>query len=80
MHGAAFLVDSAISWLAAKATVVDVPDRGEVSVGVPVSEQGRDEVRRYVLLFMPLAAVFLGVAVWGWRKSTEDKPYVRGGG
>jgi len=80
MHGAAFFVDSAVSWLAARAEVIDVPDRGEVSVGVPVSEQGRDEVRRYVLLFMPLAAVLLGVAVWAWRKSTEDKPYARGGG
>jgi hypothetical protein len=79
MHGAAFLVDSAISWLASRAAVVDVPDRGEVSVGVPVSEQGRDEVRRYVLLLMPLAMVLLGIAVWGWRKSTEDKPYARSG-
>jgi hypothetical protein len=79
MHGAAFLVDSAISWLAARTAVVDVPDRGEVSAGIPVSERGREEVRRYVLIFMPLAALLLGVAVWGWRKSTEDKPYARGG-
>ncbi len=77
MHGAAFLVDSAISWLAARTTVVDVPDRGEVSAGVPVSESGREEVRRYVLMLMPMAALLLGVAVWGWRKSTEDKPYAR---
>jgi hypothetical protein len=79
MHGAAFLVDSAISWLAARTAVVDVPDRGEVSAGIPVSERGREEVRRYVLMLMPLAALLLGVAVWGWRKSTEDKPYSRGG-
>jgi hypothetical protein len=80
MHGAAFLVDSAISWLAARGAVVDVPDRAEVSVGVPVSELGRSEVRRYVLILMPLAAIFLGVAVWAWRRSTEDKPYARGAG
>jgi hypothetical protein len=77
MHGAAFFVDSAISWLAARQAVVDVPERGQVAAGVQVSESGREEVRRYVVLLMPLAAVFLGIAVWGWRKSTEDKPFVR---
>jgi hypothetical protein len=76
LHGAAFLVDSAVSWLTARATVVDVPDRAEVSAGVRVSEQGREEVRRYVLLLMPLAAALLGIAVWAWRRSSEDKPYV----
>jgi hypothetical protein len=35
-------------------------------------------VRRYVLLFMPLAAALLGVAVWAWRRSSEDAPYTRG--
>jgi hypothetical protein len=54
---------------------VDVPDRAEVSAGIRVSEQGRDEVRRYVLLLMPLAAALLGAVVWAWRKSSEDKPY-----
>jgi hypothetical protein len=26
---------------------------------------------------MPLATILLGIAVWGWRRSTEDKPYLR---
>jgi hypothetical protein len=77
LHGTAFLVDSAVSWLAARASVVDVPDRAEVAAGIRVSEQGRDEVRRYVLLLMPLAASLLGIAVWAWRRSSEDKPYER---
>jgi gliding motility-associatede transport system auxiliary component len=75
LHGTAFLVDSAVSWLTARATVVDVPDRAEVAAGIQVSEQGREEVRRYVLLLMPLAATLLGIAVWAWRRSSEDKPY-----
>jgi hypothetical protein len=77
MHGAAFFVDSAISWLAARAAVVDVPERGEVAAGMRVSEQGREEVRRYVLVLMPLAALLLGIAVWGWRRSAEGRPYAR---
>jgi hypothetical protein len=75
LHGAAFFVDSALSWLASRPEVVDVPDRAEVSAGMRVSEEGRDEVRRYVLVFMPLAALLLGAAVWGWRRSSENQPY-----
>jgi hypothetical protein len=76
LHGAAFLVDSALSWLAARPELVDVPDKAEVSAGMRVSEAGRSEVERYVLLFMPLAALLLGVAVWAWRRSSENKPHV----
>jgi hypothetical protein len=75
LHGAAFFVDSAVSWLAARPSIVDVPDRAEVSAGIRVSEEGREEVRRYVLVFMPLAAALLGIAVWAWRRSSEDRPY-----
>jgi hypothetical protein len=75
LHGAAFLVDSALSWLAARPGVIDVPDKAEVAAGMRVSEEGRNEVRRYVLVLMPLAALLLGAAVWAWRRSSEDKPY-----
>jgi hypothetical protein len=75
LHGMAFLIDSAISWLAARPAVVDVPDRAEVAAGMRVSEEGRREVERYVLLLMPLAASLLGVAVWAWRRSSDDKPF-----
>ncbi|HXN34430.1 MAG TPA: GldG family protein, partial [Polyangiaceae bacterium] len=63
LHGAAFLVDSALSWLAARPEVVDVPDKAQVAAGMRVSEAGREEVRRYVLVLMPLAAMLLGAAV-----------------
>jgi hypothetical protein len=76
----AFLVDSALSWLSARSAVIDVPDRDEVAAGIRVSDEGREEVRRYVLLLMPLAAALLGVAVWAWRRSSENKPYEPRGG
>ena len=78
LHGAAFLVDSALSWLVARPEVVDVPDRPAMAAGMRVSEQGRAEVRRYVLVLMPLAALLLGAAVWSWRRSSEGKPYAVG--
>jgi len=77
LHGTAFLVDSALSWLSARPEVVDVPDRPEVDAGMRVPEQGRAEVKRYVLVFMPLAALLLGLAVWAWRRSSENRPYER---
>jgi hypothetical protein len=76
LHGAAFFVDSALSWLAARPALVDVPDRPAVAVAMRISEEGRAEVRRYVLFLMPLAALLLAVAVWAWRRSSENTPYV----
>lgn len=75
LHGAAFFVDSALSWLASRPEVVDVPNRPAVAVAMRLSE-GRDEVRTYVLVLLPLAALLLGIAVWAWRRSTENAPYV----
>lgn len=78
LHGTAFFVDSALSWLAARPAVVDVPDRAEVTAGVRITEAARGEVERYVLFFMPLAALLLGAAVWAWRRAAENKPYAPG--
>jgi hypothetical protein len=75
MHGAAFFVDSAISWLAASPFVVDVPEKAELMAGVRISEENRREVRRYVLVFMPLAVLLLAASVWAWRRSGEGTPY-----
>ncbi len=76
LHGAAFFADAALSWLAARPDVLDVPESAEVAAAMRVSAEGRDEVRRYVVVLMPLAALLLGVAVWAWRRSAENTPYV----
>ena len=75
LHGAAFFIDSALSWLAARPEVVDVPDKPEIAAGIRVSAEGRAEVQRYVLVLMPLAMLLLGTAVWAWRRSLENTPY-----
>jgi hypothetical protein len=75
LHGAAFFVDSAIAWLGARPAVVDVPEGAAVAAAMRISEEARDEVRRYVLMFVPLAVLLMGVAVWAWRRSTESAPY-----
>jgi len=78
LRGSALLVENAISWLASKPEILDVPDKPELAAGMRVSEESRSEVRRYVLLFMPLAAALLGVAVALLRRSTEGSLHRRG--
>jgi hypothetical protein len=77
VRGAAFFVESAISWLASRAKVLDVPDRPSVAAGIRITEASRSEVARYVLLYMPLAAALLGLAVGLRRRSTEAAAYKR---
>ncbi len=77
VRGAAFFLESALSWLASKPQILDVPPRPSVAAGIRISEEARSEVRRYVLVFMPLAAALLGLAVGLRRRSTEGKPRKR---
>lgn len=73
MRGAAIVVESAISWLAAKPQVLDIPERSAVAAGIRITDDSRSEIRRYVLLFMPSAFALLGIGVGFLRRSTEGK-------
>jgi len=75
MRGDAFFVESAIAWLAQRQAVLDVPERPAVAAGIRISEGSRSEVRNYVLVYMPLAAALLGIAVALRRRSTEGEKY-----
>lgn len=73
LRGAALLVEGAISWLASKPQVLDVPDRAAVPAGLRITADDRSEVLRYVLVFMPAMTCLLGVGIGLWRRSTEGK-------
>ena len=73
VRGAAMLVESAVSWLAAKPQILDVPDRPQVAAGLHITDDSRTKVLVYVLVYMPLAVLLLAAAVWFWRRSTERK-------
>jgi hypothetical protein len=77
LRGTALMVESAISWLATKPEIVDVPARDPLPAGVRISEEARSEVRRYVMVFMPLAAGLLGLAIGFRRRATEGREHVR---
>ncbi len=70
-RGAALLVENSLAWMASKPQVLDIPARPTVSAGMRINDEARAEVRRYVLIFMPLAAALLGLAVGLRRRSTE---------
>lgn len=74
LRGAALFVESAISWLASKPQVLDVPDRTSVPAGIRITDDDRAAVRRYVLLLMPGTLAALGIAIALWRRRTEGKP------
>jgi hypothetical protein len=71
LRGAALFVESAISWLASKPQVLDVPDRTAVPAGIRITDDDRQAVRRYVLFLMPGAMAILGIAIGLWRRRGE---------
>ncbi len=72
-HGTAFMMGNAIAWLSAKPAVLDVPDKPSVGAGLRMSTETESEVRRYVLAYMPITGVVLGVLVAVRRRATEGK-------
>ncbi len=71
--GDRLFMESALSWLAARPTIVSVPEKPSHDAGLSLSEDSLGEVARYVLIYMPLAALLLGGFVIFRRRSTEKK-------
>lgn len=74
LRGTALFTENAISWLAAKPQILDVPDKPTVSAGIRITDDDRASVRRYVLFMMPGTAAILGVMIALWRRRTEGRP------
>ncbi|HYP89528.1 MAG TPA: GldG family protein [Polyangiaceae bacterium] len=73
LYGNQRLIENAISWLSARPTMLNVPQKAEREVGVSLSEESLDEVQRYVLLYMPAAAGLLGAFVLLRRRNDERR-------
>jgi hypothetical protein len=65
--GGAFFAEGAVSWLAARQPVLDIPDKPPVTAGVRLTEASQAEVKRYVLVLIPLTFLVLGLIV-GWSR------------
>jgi gliding motility-associatede transport system auxiliary component len=71
LYGNRRLIENAISWAAARPTMISVPEKPEREVGLSLSEESLGEVMRYVLLYMPGAAGLLGGFVLLRRRNLE---------
>lgn len=71
--GDRLLVESALSWLAAKPSIVSVPEKPAHPAGLSLTEDSIAEVQRYVLLYLPGASLFFGVLILLRRRSVEQK-------
>jgi hypothetical protein len=80
LRGTAIFVESAIAWLAAKPVFLDIPNKPAFTAGLHLSEDSLAAIFRYVVVFMPLAPVLFGVAVWLRRRSGERRKPPRGAG
>jgi hypothetical protein len=71
LRGGAVFVESAIAWLAARPLLLDIPNKPAFTAGLRVSDEWLAATFRYVVVYIPLASVLLGVAVYLRRRSTE---------
>ncbi len=72
-RGAAFFVEGAISWVAKRPPVLDIPARSSLAAGLRISDESRVAIQRYVLVYMPVAAILLAIAVALRRRNTRAR-------
>ena len=71
LYGNRRLIENAISWAAARPSMISVPEKPEREVGLSLSEESLGEVLRYVLLYMPASAGLIAGFVLLRRRNTE---------
>jgi ABC-type uncharacterized transport system len=69
LAGTRRFVESAVSWLVARPTLVSVPEKPGRQVELRFTEDSLSEVVRYVLVYMPGTALLLGALILYRRRS-----------
>lgn len=73
LRGGSLFVGSAVAWLTARPQLLDIPEKPTFTAGLHVSDAWLASTFRYVVLYIPLATVMLGVAVYLRRRGTERR-------
>ena len=71
--GNRLFAESALSWLAARPKIVSVPEKPSHAAGLNLTEENLGEILRYVLVYMPGAALVLGLALLYMRRREERR-------
>jgi len=78
LYGNRRLIENAVSWAAARPSMLSVPEKPEREVGLSLSEESLGEVMRYVLLYMPAAAGLIAAFVLLRRRNVERESRRKG--
>lgn len=73
LRGGSLFVSSAVAWLTARPQLLDIPEKPAFTAGLHVSDAWLASTFRYVVLYIPLASVMLGMAVYLRRRGTERR-------
>jgi ABC-type uncharacterized transport system len=73
LYGNQRLIENAISWAAARPSLLNVPQKPEREVGLSLSEESLGEVQRYVLFYMPISAGLIAAFVLLRRRNDERR-------
>ena len=74
LRGNAVLTANILSWISSYQPIVDVPAKITPAATLRITESSLNEIVRYVLIFMPGAALLLAIAMYMRRRSREDRP------
>lgn len=73
LRGGSLFVGSAIAWLTARPQLLDIPEKPTFTAGLHVSDAWLASTFRYVVIYIPLASLMLGLAVYLRRRGTERR-------
>ncbi len=73
LMGNRVLAEQTVSWVAARPLVVGIPDREPLPAGLALTEDSLGDVLSYVLLYMPGAALSIGLWVLWRRRQAEAR-------
>lgn len=71
LRGTALFVEASIAWLTARPPLLDIPPKPAYSAGLRVTEEWLASTLRYVVVYMPVAALLIGVAVHLRRRADK---------
>lgn len=79
LYGNRLFAENAVAWVAARPTLVSVPEKPPREFGLSLSQESLGEVMRYVLIYMPATAALLGAFVLLRRRAIEARSRRRPG-